>query len=82
MSHAKALPGYRGHALSAQCESMPSAHDAHLQRIAAAKGSGVPSQNLFNAIALYIAACAVLSLNATALMTDYTGKDIAGEYAT
>ena len=34
------------------------------------------------AIALYIAACAVLSLIATALMTDYTGKDIAGEYAT
>jgi hypothetical protein len=30
------------------------------------------------AIALYIAACAVLSLIATALMTDYTGKDIAG----
>jgi hypothetical protein len=37
---------------------------------------------LLNAIALYIAACAVLSLIATALMTDYTGKDIAGEYAT
>src|SRR5215813_12254597 len=34
------------------------------------------------AIAVYIAACAVLSLIATALMTDYTGKDIAGEYAT
>jgi len=34
------------------------------------------------AIAVYIAACAVLSLIATALMTGYTGKDIAGEYAT
>src|SRR5262252_9318424 len=34
------------------------------------------------AIAGYIAACAVLSLIATALMTDYTGKDISGEYAT
>ena len=34
------------------------------------------------AIAVYIAACAVLSLIATALMTDYTGKDISGEYAT
>jgi len=34
------------------------------------------------AIAVYIAACAVLSLTATALMTDYTGKDIAAEYAT
>jgi metabolite-proton symporter len=32
------------------------------------------------AIAIYIAACAVLSLVATALMTDYTGKDIEGEY--
>jgi MFS family permease len=32
------------------------------------------------AIAVYIAICAVLSLVATALMTDYTGKDIAGEY--
>jgi metabolite-proton symporter len=32
------------------------------------------------AIAGYIAACAVLSLIATALMTDYTGKSIDGEY--
>jgi len=32
------------------------------------------------AIAFYILACAVLSLIATALMKDYTGKDIAGEY--
>jgi hypothetical protein len=32
------------------------------------------------AIAAYIAVCAVLSLVATALMTDYTGKDIEGEY--
>jgi hypothetical protein len=32
------------------------------------------------AIAVYIAICAVLSLVATALMTDYTGKDISGEY--
>ena len=31
------------------------------------------------AIAWYIAACAVLSVVATALMTDYTGKDIDGE---
>jgi hypothetical protein len=31
------------------------------------------------AIAAYIAVCAVLSLMATALMTDYTGKDIEGE---
>jgi metabolite-proton symporter len=32
------------------------------------------------AIAGYIAACAVLSLIATGLMTDYTGKSIEGEY--
>jgi metabolite-proton symporter len=32
------------------------------------------------AIAWYIAGCAVLSLIATALMTDYTGKDIHEEY--
>ena len=34
------------------------------------------------AIALYIAACAVITLIATALMTDYTGKDISGDYKT
>jgi hypothetical protein len=33
------------------------------------------------AIAGYIAICALISLIATALMRDYTGKDIAGEYA-
>src|SRR5262249_51093153 len=32
------------------------------------------------AIAFYILVCAVLSLIATALMKDYTGKDIVGEY--
>jgi MFS family permease len=32
------------------------------------------------AIAVYIGVCAVISLVATALMTDYTGKDIGGEY--
>jgi metabolite-proton symporter len=32
-------------------------------------------------IAIYIAVCAVISLIATALMTDYTGKDIEGEYS-
>src|SRR5262249_28287909 len=32
------------------------------------------------AIAIYIAACAVISIIATALMTDYTGKDISAEY--
>src|SRR5438105_1312807 len=32
------------------------------------------------AIAWYIAACAVLSVVATALMKDYTGKDISAEY--
>ena len=33
------------------------------------------------AIAAYILVCAVISLIATALMKDYTGKDIDGEYA-
>jgi len=32
-------------------------------------------------IAIYIACCAVISLIATALMTDYTGKNISSEYA-
>jgi MFS family permease len=32
------------------------------------------------AIAVYILVCAVISLIATALMKDYTGKDIDGEY--
>ena len=32
------------------------------------------------AIAIYIAACAVVSLVAAALMPDYTGKDISQEY--
>src|SRR6201995_4319833 len=32
------------------------------------------------AIALYIAACAVITVIATVLMTDYTGRDISGEY--
>jgi metabolite-proton symporter len=32
------------------------------------------------AIAIYIAVCAVITLVATALMADYTGKDISGDY--
>jgi hypothetical protein len=32
------------------------------------------------AIAIYIAACAVISLIATAFMPDYTGRDISKEY--
>jgi metabolite-proton symporter len=32
------------------------------------------------AIAVYILACAIITLIATAAMTDYTGKDIEGEY--
>ena len=32
------------------------------------------------AIAIYIAACAVISLISTALMPDYTGQDISAEY--
>jgi MFS family permease len=32
------------------------------------------------AVAIYIAICALITLVATALMTDYTGRDISGEY--
>jgi MFS family permease len=32
-------------------------------------------------IAIYIAICAVIGIGATALLTDYTGKDISAEYA-
>jgi MFS family permease len=32
------------------------------------------------AIAVYIAACAVISLISAAMMPDYTGKDISAEY--
>jgi MFS family permease len=32
------------------------------------------------AIAIYILLCAVITLIATAMMKDYTGKDIEGEY--
>ena len=42
--------------------------------------AGIWAYHTSFAIAAYIAACAVLSLIATALMTDYTGKDIGGEY--
>jgi hypothetical protein len=33
------------------------------------------------AIAAYILLCSILSVAATAMMQDYTGKDIGGEYA-
>jgi hypothetical protein len=33
------------------------------------------------AIAIYIGICAIITLVATALMTDYTGRDISGEYS-
>ncbi len=32
------------------------------------------------AIAGYILVCAIITLVATSMMTDYTGKDIEGEY--
>ena len=32
------------------------------------------------AIAIYVLACAIITLVATAMMKDYTGKDIEGEY--
>ena len=37
--------------------------------------------NSATAIAIYIAICAVITVIATVLMTDYTGRDISGEYA-
>jgi hypothetical protein len=39
----------------------------------AAYGSSLP-------IALYIVACAIVGIIATALLTDYTNKDISAEY--
>ncbi len=36
--------------------------------------------NTATAIAVYIAICAIITVIATVLMTDYTGKDISGEY--
>jgi hypothetical protein len=41
---------------------------------------GTGSTEFNKLIALYIAICAIITLIATALMTDYTGKDISGEY--
>jgi hypothetical protein len=32
-------------------------------------------------IAIYIAICAVIGIISTALLTDYTGKEISAEYA-
>jgi hypothetical protein len=32
------------------------------------------------AIAIYMGFCAVITLVATAMMSDYTGKDISGDY--
>jgi hypothetical protein len=40
----------------------------------AAFGGGLP-------IAIYIAICAIIGLVSTALLTDYTNKDISAEYA-
>jgi hypothetical protein len=35
---------------------------------------------VFAKLLAYIAICAVVTLVATALMTDYAGKDVSGEY--
>ncbi len=66
---------YSGSSLGYQLASIIAGGPAPLIATAlfAAYGSGY-------AIAIYIAACAVISLIATALMPDYTGKDISQEY--
>jgi len=66
---------YSGSSLGYQLASVIAGGPAPLIATAlfATYGSG-------QAIAIYIAACAVVSLVATALMPDYTGKDISKEY--
>jgi len=66
---------YSGASLGYQLASVIAGGPAPLIATAlfAAYGSGY-------AIAIYIAACAIVSLIATALMPDYTGKDISAEY--
>src|SRR5271155_1921430 len=66
---------YSGASLGYQLASVIAGGPAPLIATAlfAAYGSGY-------AISIYIAACAVVSLIATALMPDYTGKDISREY--
>jgi metabolite-proton symporter len=66
---------YSGASLGYQLASIIAGGPAPLIATAlfAAYGSGY-------AIAIYIAACAVISLIATALMPDFTGKDISQEY--
>lgn len=66
---------YSGASLGYQLASIIAGGPAPLIATAlfAAYGSGY-------AIAVYIAACAVVSLVATALMPDYTGRDISREY--
>ncbi|HEX4554517.1 MAG TPA: MFS transporter [Xanthobacteraceae bacterium] len=66
---------YSGASLGYQLASVIAGGPAPLIATAlfAAYGSG-------HAVAIYIAACAVVSLIAAALMPDYTGKDISAEY--
>jgi hypothetical protein len=54
----------------------PSEHQVQLRRAVIAFGT----YHSAYAIAIYIAICAVITLVATSLMTDYTGKDISAEY--
>jgi hypothetical protein len=60
-----------------------------LRRVSAGGGEGVAVRcaarlfakyNSAYAVAVYIFVCVVLTLIATAMMKDYTGKDIEGEY--
>ena len=54
----------------------PSEHQVQLRRAVI----GFGTYHSAYAIAIYIAVCAVITLVATSLMTDYTGKDISAEY--
>ncbi|MGC1778982.1 MAG: MFS transporter [Xanthobacteraceae bacterium] len=66
---------YSGSSLGYQLASIIAGGPAPIIATAlfAAYGSGY-------AVAIYIAACAIITLIATAMMPDYTGKDISAEY--
>jgi hypothetical protein len=48
--------------------------------LSASEHSAALRKAVVAAIAIYIAACAVVSLMSASLMPDYTGKDISAEY--
>ena len=76
VSHFPGRLRYSGASLGYQLSSLIAGGPAPAHR-GRANGSRYHSPY---AIAAYIALCAIITLAATALMTDYTGKDISGEY--